>query len=223
MRILLKYPTRGRPQQFLTTLAGWVKNANNPSDIAILVSYDADDATMTPEIIARAEAIHPALIAVRGKSKTKIEACNADLNEYAGDWEVVLLCSDDMWCSRMGWDGAVRREMYVNCNGGTDGALWFFDGAQKKINTLECVGRDRYRKFGQLYHGSYASFWCDNESTAIGLRDKKLFFVESPICSHQHPAWLGGMKTDATYRKNHPFWAQDQANFYRRQALGFPA
>lgn len=104
-----------------------------------------------------------------------------------------------------------------------DGALWFFDGAQRKINTLECVGRKRWESNGRvLYYPGYKSFFCDNESTALGLRDRKLVFIEQSIAHHQHPSWLGGMKPDATYKRNNGAWGHDQALFNRREAEGFP-
>ncbi len=223
MRILLKYPTRGRPQQFLKTLQGWVKNAADPSRISIIVSYDADDATMTPAVIAQAEAIHPALVAVKGNSKTKIAACNADLSEYKGDWEVVLLVSDDMVCRRFGWDEIIHvkmAELYPD----TDGVLWFHDGTkQRDIMTLSCIGHRYYDRDRFIYHDSYASFWCDNEATDVARSRGKLTFIESPIASHEHPSWLGGMKPDATYQRNNKYWKADEANYHRRKAVGFPA
>lgn len=221
MRILLKFPTRGRPARFLQTLKEWLDAAADPSRLAILVSYDADDATMTPEVIAAAEKLHPACVCVKGNSKTKIEACNADLNEYGGDWNVCLLCSDDMWVRRRGWDDAIRQNMQKYFPD-TDGALWHFDQAQRKINTLECVGRKYYERRRYLYHPTYASFFSDNESTAVGLRDKRLVFIEEGICSHEQPHWCGGMKRDATYMRNNKYWGADSANFARRQAEGFP-
>jgi hypothetical protein len=221
MRILIKFPTRGRPQQFLTTLRGWLDNADRISRIAVLVSYDEDDATMTPDIIAQAEAMHPAVVAVRGKSESKIHACNRDLPEYGGEWDVVLLCSDDMWCNRKGWDTSIAENM-ARYFPDTDGALWHFDGAQRRINTLECVGRKRYESFGYLYYGGYRSFFCDNESSAVGIRDKKLVMIEKQICGHQHPSWLGGMKPDATYARNSSAWKHDESLFNRRKAEGFP-
>lgn len=146
LRILCKYPTRGRPSIFLTRLKEWASMATDPARIAFLISYDEDDASMTPEVIAEAEKAHPAVICVRGKSKTKIQACNADLNEYEGDWDVVLLISDDMWCVRMGWDNVIRHHMMVRFPD-TDGSLWFYDGAQRRINTLTCYGRKYYERF----------------------------------------------------------------------------
>jgi hypothetical protein len=221
MRILCKFPTRGRPPHFLQRLREWTQLAYDPANIAFLVSYDADDATMNDVVISQAEAIHPAVICVKGNSKSKIEACNSDLPGYAGDWDVVLLISDDMIPARAAWDDLIRK-MMGRYFPDTNGALWFWDGAQKKINTLECVGRVRWAMNGHIYHPSYFSFFCDDETTALGLRDKKLVFIDEAICHHHHPAWLGGMKPDETYKRNNKYWQQDSANFTRRQALGFP-
>src|SRR5574343_720261 len=221
MRILCKYPTRGRPQHFLSRLREWSEQALHPDRIAFLVSYDADDATMTPDVIEQAERVHPSVVCVRGNSKTKIEACNADLADYKADWDVVLLISDDMVCRRQGWDDMIVKRMELFFPD-TDGALWFWDGSQKAINTLECVGRKRWASFGYLYHPSYASFFCDNEQTEIGVRDKKLIFVDEPICTHEHPAWGGGMRPDETYKRNNRYWKKDQATFNRRKSEGFP-
>lgn len=222
MKVLIKFPTRSRPKQFLVTLKGWLDLASDPANLAVLVSCDTDDATMTPEVIAQAEALHPSSIVLRGTSVNKIAACNRDLPEYQGDWEVVLLVSDDQWCRRQGWDAVIRENMQRHFPD-TDGALWIFDGSQRKINTLECVGRKRYEAFRYLYHPSYASMWSDNESTAVGVRDKKLVFIEQQISSHEHYCWGAGMKKDALYARNNLPWEADKANFYRRQSLGFPA
>lgn len=223
MRILIKYPSRGRPQQFLLTLQGWLSQAADLSRIAILVSYDEDDAMMTPEVIAQAEALHPALVAVKGSSKTKIAACNADLNDYCGDWDVVLLVSDDMICRRQGWDETIRDQMNRNFHD-TDGVLWFHDGSkQRVIMTLSCIGRAYYERDHFIYHGSYSSFFCDNEATDTAKQRGRIVFIEQPIATHEHPHWCGGMKPDATYQRNNKYWAADKSNYERRKAAGFPA
>lgn len=221
MNILLKYPTRGRPQLFLQTLQGWLSRAAAPTELRVLVSYDVDDAIMTDEVVAAAKALHPAVTAVRGASKPKIEACNADLPTYAEPWDVVLLVSDDMFCCRDGWDDVIREHMSQRFPD-TDGALWFHDGRQRRGNTLECVGRKRYEHFGYLYHPSYVSFFCDDESTTVGLRDSKLHFVEPGICMHEHPSMGGQLRVDATYLRNNPWMWRDYKTFVARKAQGFP-
>jgi hypothetical protein len=222
MTILCKYPTRGRPDAFLKRISEWTEMCSVPSKISWLVSYDLDDSTMTPEVISRAESVHPCVICVGGNSRSKIEACNANINDYGADWDVILLVSDDFWCVRKGWDEIIRHHMREKFPD-MDGALWIWDGAQKAINTLECVGRKRYEHFGYLYHPEYRSFFSDNEQTDIGLRDGKLSFIPNSIAHHQHPAWLGGMKRDATYTRNNGSWKQDEATYHRRKAAGFPS
>lgn len=221
MQILIKYPTRGRPDAFLSRLREWTAAATRQDKIAFLISYDEDDATMTPEVLEQAASIHPNMVLAKGVSKTKIEACNADLNTYLIPWDVVLLLSDDMFCRRQGWDEIIRENMTKHFPD-TDGGLWFYDSAQKLINTLTCFGRAYYRRFNYLYHPSYASFFSDNEQTDVGLRDGKLAFIEHAICSHEHPSWCGGMKRDATYIRNNRYWQQDRATYARRKAEGFP-
>ncbi len=222
MRVLIKFPTRGRPQQFLTTLRGWLDQAADPSRIAVLVSYDTDDATMTPEIIAQAEALHPACVCVGGKSKSKIEACNADVNGHATDWDILLMVSDDVWCRRQGWDDLLRKRMAEHYPD-TDGVLWNHDGTkQREVMTISCIGRKYYERERAIYHASYFSFFCDNEATDLARSRGRITFFEAGIATHEHPAWQGGMKPDALYKKNNAFWKQDEANYHHRKQLGFP-
>lgn len=221
MTILVKYPTRSRPQRFLKTLSEWITSATDLSKISWLISYDADDQTMTEPIIKAAYNLSPNLIAVKGASKTKIEACNSDI-EKVPVWGVVLLISDDTWCRRAGWDQMIRDNMlkyYPN----TDGCLWFHDGTkQREICTISCIGRRYYDRFGYIYHPSFSSFFCDNEFTEIAQRDGKIVFIDQPLATHEHPAWGRGMKQDALYTRNDRFWQQDKVNYEKRKAEGFP-
>jgi len=224
MKILVKFPTRGRPEQFLKTLKGWVDQASDPHNISFLVSCDEDDLSMTTDITTEAGRILSARGAlssiILGSSKSKIEACNRDI-EGEKNWDVVLLVSDDMWARREGWDNIIREKMTKHFPD-TDGGLWFFDGSQRKINTLACLGRKYYDRFGYIYEPSYSSFFCDDEQTAVGLSLNKLLYVDQSIASHEHPCWGKGMKTDALYQRNNKYWNQDQANYERRKLLGFP-
>src|SRR6478609_9777381 len=144
MRLLVKYPTRARPQIFLTRLKEWLDAAAQPALLSVLVSYDEDDATMTPEVIAQAEAMHPSCVCHSGISTSKIHAINRDMDK-AGDWDVVIVVSDDFFCRRKGWDDVIREQMTKHFPD-TDGSLWIFDGAQRLINTLPCLGRKFYER-----------------------------------------------------------------------------
>lgn len=221
MRILAKFPTRGRPKRFIQTLSEWAQSATNPRDVTFLVSYDNDDETMTEEVLASTQGMASEVKLCRGESKDKIAAINANIDEVSG-WQIVIVISDDFFVRRVGWDDLIRDKMTEHFPD-TDGSLWIYDGAQKKINTLPCLGLKYYQRFGFIYNPAYKSFFCDDEQTAIGLRDSKLVFIGQSIASHEHPAWLGGMKPDATYQRNNKYWNHDKELYARRKSAGFPA
>jgi len=220
VKILAKFPTRSRPQRFLSTLKGWIENAKKPGDVTFLVSYDHDDETMTPPILAATQGLACKVRLFRGASKTKIQAINANVSEMMG-WDVVLVVSDDFFCRRKGWDTFISEKMEQHFPD-TDGSLWIYDGSQRKINTLPCLGHKYYRRTDFIYHPDYKSFYCDNEQTEVGMALGKLAFIDESIASHEHPCWGGGMKQDDLYRRNNVYWPEDQRTFNRRKAAGFP-
>jgi hypothetical protein len=220
--ILIKYPTRGRPLQFLQTLAGWLARASNLERIGVLITVDNDDTLTTDKFLQVAERMHHRVHCRRDANQNKVEACNRGLDEYAPPWDVVLLVSDDMYCRYLGWDDLIAGRMSEHFSN-TDGALWFHDGRQLDLNTIECVGRRRWQKFGYIYHPQYASFFCDNESTEVGLRDGKLARLAESICTHEHPCWGSKItKRDDLYQRNDFWWDDDERLFAVRKEAGFP-
>lgn len=221
MNILVKYPTRGRSGIFLERLKQWYDAATEKGAIRWIVTYDEDDVTMQYSVLAEAHAIIPTLVSYKGNCKTKIEACNANI-PLDLEWDVLLLISDDMVCRRIGWDNMIRENMQAHFPD-TDGCLWFHDGSkQRAICTLSCIGRKYYNRFHYIYHPSYCSFFCDNEFTEVAQQANQIVFIEQCIATHEHPAWCGGMKVDATYRKNNKYWGQDQALYNQRKRDGYP-
>lgn len=222
MRILVKYPTRSRPELFLKTLEGYISNANNNDDIDYRISFDDDDKTMTKEVIDKAYNMNrESVLFFEGKGVSKIEACNRDINPVHG-WDVVLLISDDMEVQVKGWDDVIREDMKKYFPDG-DGLLWYHDGStQKVISTLSCMGKKYYDRYGYIYHPSYKSFFSDNEYTEVGQKQGKIKFIDNVIIKHQHPNWGGGVQTDDLYRENDKHWKHDQDNYNKRKSEGFP-
>lgn len=219
-KILIKYPTRSRPQLFLKTLSEYVAKASDNRNNQYLISCDEDDRTMTDAIIKQAEQIHSKVIVFRGPGSNKIEACNRDIERVA-EWDICLLISDDMKVIEDGWDRIIR-DKFEESFPDTDGCLWFFDGFQAELCTLSCVGRKYYDQFKYLYHPSYKSFFCDNEFTDIAMREGKMKFIHRPLVLHQHPSWGKGVAYDDLYYRNDRYWTDDQLNYSRRKAQGFP-
>lgn len=218
-RILVKFPTRSRPEQFLKTLTEWYNKAKDNTNIEYLISYDKDDSKMTPSVIAKAQSLGTNISTVSGYSKSKIDACNRDMNK-ADDWDIVLLISDDMFVQVDDWDEIIRYSMLKNYPD-TDGCLWFNDSHQQRICTLTCMGKKYYDRFNYLYHPSYKSLWCDNEFTEVAQSLGKMTYLNLKLVNHQHPCWGKKMQMDELYRINEGFFKIDNENYLKRKATNF--
>jgi len=220
MKILLKYPTRGRPQKAASVLQVYVNLAADPSRLGLLVSCDDDDSTMSDTVRGQLHAIASPLAFKKicvGQNRSKIAACNADMN-IEWEWDIVVLVSDDMIPQVRGYDDAIRSHMMASFPD-TDGILWINDGFQgQALNTLTIFGRRLYDSFGYLYHPSYTSLYCDTELTDLcktTLKDKTLY-IPHCIIRHEHPV-AGFGKMDALYRKNNAFWEADMRTYISRK------
>jgi GT2 family glycosyltransferase len=216
-RILVKFPTRSRPDRFLRTLEQWRGGLSGLHDVLFLVVADADDPTMnTPAMRAKLESMGSVVFHV-GRHRTKVEACNAEVGKHPFD--ILLLAADDMLPVAPGYDAIVARDMRERFPG-LDGAIHYFDGCcqDPKLLTISVMGRSLYERFGYVYHPEYLSLFCDNEFTDAVRAWGKCHDSPDRIIRHDHIR-----KTpDALYKRNDTFY-RDQAVYLRRRAAGFPA
>jgi glycosyltransferase involved in cell wall biosynthesis len=223
MRILLKCPTRSRPQKIMDTLTRYMKLANHPEQLGVVLSCDDSDMTMSRNLvheeidkILKKTAYHKIFT---GPNTSKIEACNANMSEIDWEWDIVVLVSDDMIPQVQGYDDAIRNHMLARFPD-TDGILWFNDGYQgEKLNTLTIFGRKMYDRFGYLYHPDYKSLFCDTELTDLckgELKDKCLY-VSYPIIRHEHPGTGFAQNMDELYDRNQKYWDEDMHTYIRRK------
>jgi len=227
MRILLKCPTRSRPTKVTNTIEAYVSLANRPDLLGIAVSCDLDDDTMARPLVKEN------LLRIMnrceykqifyGQSKSKIEACNADMNNITYPWDIVVLVSDDMIPQVKGYDDAIRNYMLSKFPD-RNGILWFNDGCQgDKLNTLCIFGRPIYESFGYIYHPSYKSLYCDTELTDLcktTLKDKTLY-IPYCIIRHEHPGTGYTQNMDELYQVNQRFWSTDMFNYIKRKAYSY--
>lgn len=227
MRILLKCPTRSRPQKVIQTLATYVKLANHPEQLGVAVSCDEDDTTMTRNLVQ--EELLRALKPVAWKriffsaNKTKIQACNANMNDIDWKWDIVVLVSDDMIPQIQGYDDVIRNHM-ISKFPDTNGILWVNDGAQgEKLNTLSIYGRAMYESFGYIYYPEYNSLFCDTELTDLcrGELASKCLYIPYSIIRHEHPGAGYTQNMDGLYVQNQRFWSQDMNTYIRRKTYPY--
>lgn len=224
MRILLKCPTRSRPRKIVETLRKYVQLANRPDLLGVAISCDSDDSTMQ-----QTDELYRVLSPCAWKrvfysnNKTKIEACNSNMNEVDYPWDIVVLVSDDMIPQIRGYDDVIRNNMMGRFPT-TDGILWFNDGHQgKNLNTLTIFGRKMYESFGFLYHPSYKSLFCDNELTDQCNNELKHKCQYIPYCiiRHEHPGTGFAQNMDPLYARNQRYWNDDMYTYISRKTYPF--
>lgn len=216
MRILVKLPSRGRPDQCGAVIRLMMSNSAWHCDY--LVSLDHDD----PAVDGYSKAFDGLDVWVkRGRSESKIDAINRDVNGFGEAWDILVVGSDDMFPVAQGWDTVIRESMAKHYPD-TDGMLWFPDGHQKSITTMPIMGRKYYQRFGAVYHPSYRSFFCDNEQTEIAQAYGKLVYIDRQLFDHRHPD--NGVKVvrDETYKRANKDWDADKRNYMQRRRNGFP-
>jgi len=217
-KLLIKFPTRERPEKFFSVLDMYVTMLDNKEDYQILVSCDTSDSSMNNEEVIKRLKTYKNLKYSFDDNKNKVEAINSRMTEQAFD--IVLLASDDMIPQIQGYDDAIRRYMYSYFPD-TDGVLWFADGYQNEnLNTLVICGKKYFDRFEYIYHPAYKSLWCDNEFTIVASRLQKQIYISHVIIKHEHVYWKGEQWDDLQLR-NEEFNDQDQRTFHERLTNNF--
>ena len=228
MKIVVKYPTRGRPATFTSQLERYMRLLSGVHEVQFVISFDEDDETMNNDEIAshltglsrtHPDTVHP----LCGRSTSKVSAVNADLDRVRDiDPDVVVLASDDMVPVMPGYDDVIAQGMGRHFPD-TDGALHFNDGfsGQERLITLAIVGGRYLRRFGYLYYPGYKSVYCDNEFTDVCRMLNKVVYSSQVIIKHD---WVGAYApNDPLHRRNDApeMYAHDEAVYEQRKAINF--
>lgn len=220
MNILVKFPTRGRKNKFLSTLRKYVTFANDVDKMLFLVSVDIDDVEMYSGDVVEIIKQNPNCEILISENKTKVEAINVGIDSLEYEWDILLLASDDMIPIVKGYDNIIRNKMsefYPD----TDGILWFNDGFKgKNLNTLSIMGKKYYDRFGYIYHPKYKSVWCDNEFMDVGNLLGKQTYIDDVIIRHEHPDY-GLSVRDDIHTKNFQNETYDKNLYLSRKEINF--
>ena len=221
-RLLIKFPTRNRPEKFKAALDRYISFLSGRHRIRFVISLDEDDESMNNEdmrawLDSRAQITD--LKYRYGQPRTKIEAINADLEGDDGD--ILLVASDDMNPVRRKYDTIIF-EAFARVFPDFDGAVRFWDGQRLQsdaLMTLAVIGFPLYRRLGYIYHPDYTSVYADTDQTVVCLRLKRLAL--SPVCIIKHE-WTPE-PFDALHARNnsHDMYKIDHAVFAERRDRGF--
>lgn len=217
--ILMKVTSRNRPEQLIKCIKAYLELAVDTTAMTWLISLDTDDDKCNSlGFIDSIRTIINEPTIVFGASYNKIHAINRDV-DYVKEWDILLNISDDQTPCVRGYDEIIRDSMPNDL----DASLWFYDGAQPRINTMEIQGRNYYNRLGYIYNPIYKSFYCDNEATEVAYNLEKLIKSSQCIIRHDHPAChhATSLKHDALYERNQTYWNADQETFYKRRANNY--
>jgi hypothetical protein len=218
MKLLIKFPTRGRKNKFFNVLNKYHKKLSGKNEVNFLITLDEDDSDMNNSDSISILNTFKNTSYIFGKSKSKIDAVNRDLDEFS-DWDIVLLASDDMIPQEDGYDDIIINEMSKNFSD-TDGVLWFADGNRKDLNTLCILGKKYYDRFNYIYNPEYKSTWCDNEFTDIANKLNKQVFIDRVIIKHEHPDWGFGGR-DTIHNLNITNEEHDKSVYFKNKSVNF--
>jgi hypothetical protein len=207
MKILIKFPTRDRPEKFLETLNKYCEMSTNIDNLSFLVSCDIDDETMNNSSMLEILKSYKNLTVDFRANKNKIEAVNSGIEDYTLPYDIILLASDDMIPIEYGYDDIIIKVM-TKYFPDTDGVLWFNDGLQEmKLNTLCILGKKYYNRFGYIYYPEYKSLYCDNEFTEVSKKLERVVYCDKVLIKHDHPGHVNLF--DDLYKKNDLYANED--------------
>ena len=218
-KLLIKFPSRSRPARFMEVFGLYKSMLSGKHDVKFLFSFDEDDVTMNnPGIHTWVANQGESVRACWGHSASKIEAVNADM-QWSGDWDILLLASDDMIPMLQNYDDNIVSNMQKHFPD-YDGVLHYNDDRQKEnINTLCILGRKYYNQFGYIYNPEYKSVYADNEFTDVSRMLHKVVYIDEVIIRHY---WME-LGVDALYIRNEDkrLYERDQSVYAHRKANNF--
>lgn len=217
MDLLIKFPTRNRPNKFIKTFTRYLSYLDDKST-KFIITCDDDDKSMKEESLVEYLLEFENVKLCYGNSKSKIEAVNADLTDV--NFDILLLASDDMIPMVKGYDTIIKQKM-MEFYPDTDGVLWFNDGYQgNRLNTLSIMGKKYYDRFNYIYNPDYLSVWCDNEFMDVANMLNKQTYIDEVIIKHEHPDWGFGNR-DETHSLNSAHEAHDRMVYNGRKQNNF--
>lgn len=195
MRILLKFPSRQRPDKFFQ-IVDMVYEFMEHDDWEILATFDVDDKSVTNSLFKERLLEYDRVRALWGTSTGKVSAINRDLC-FAGEFDILCLLSDDM--HPMKGFGPEIIKAYAD---GFSGLAHFPDGVvNDRLCTFSVMDKKYFDLFHWIYNPIYKSVYCDNEQHELAILLGRYKYIPIQIVRHLHPCY-GMAQTDDLYKRN---------------------
>lgn len=218
MNILIKYPTRNRPDKFISTFLKYNHYLSNKNNVKFIITMDDDDSKMNCPRIKEFLSKQNNVKYYYGNSKTKIEAINANMDNE--EFDMLILASDDMIPLQVGYDESMRSHLFGKFPDG-DGVLQINDGRQgERLNTLCIMGKKYYDRFGYIYNPEYTSIYADNEFTDVSRLLNRVIYVDYTPVRHYWVSYTG--IDELTIRnESKEYYRIDEEVYKRRKSNNF--
>jgi hypothetical protein len=151
--LLIKYPTRSRPDLFKQILTEYVNKLSGTLKVKFIISMDLNDSSCNNDAMRHFLENIKSKVDLEyhyGTSRNKIDACNRDVP--SDGWKVCVLVSDDMTPRVQGYDKIIIDHMNKHFPD-LDGALNYNCGghAYPKVMVLSVIGNPYYKRFNYIY------------------------------------------------------------------------
>lgn len=95
--------------------------------------------------------------------------------------------------------------------------------SMEHLNVLYIATRDYYNRFGYIYHPSYFSLFCDNETYCISKLLNRYHYVGTlGLYEHKNAAYHKyEIARDDLFNEQQGHWGIDEQNFNERKAKNF--
>lgn len=223
LKILFKFPCRGRKEVFFESLDSLNNNIRDRENYHISLTLDTDDSVLnTPEVVDKIKT-YPNTSIEWGYSTSKVDAINRSMPNY--EFNLIICWSNDMFATFYGFDDIMREYILQSCgNSGMDALIHFPEPDTKHIlNVLYIATKKYYDRFGYIYHHSYLSLFCDNETLEVAKLLGKYHYIDIPnLYVHKNPAYTHhNMVRDELFNQQQNCWDIDQKNFNIRKERNF--
>ncbi|MBP6625266.1 MAG: hypothetical protein KA198_08840 [Chitinophagaceae bacterium] len=188
LKILVKLPSRGRPEKLIKALDSIVDNIQDKENTFISLTLDTDDDAVNNEAFISRVRTRKANISIEwGLSTSKINAVNRSIPDI--EWDVICIGSDDIFFNFYGFDSIIRAEMGLHFPDG-DGYLHFHE---KDSGSALCVmtvcDKKYYSRFNYIYHPEYLSLFADNHQMDVAKLLGRYVYIPYAIMEHRNPAY----------------------------------
>lgn len=217
MKILFKYPSRGRVDRFFDGLDSIYNNIADKNNFHVACTLDVDDLAMNNEEIGNRIRAYGNISIQWGLSESKVHAINRDMPDI--DFDIIVCMSDDMRYNIYGFDEMIRLEMPKSL----DYLLHFWDTDTKgALATMYIAGINWFNKRNRLiYRPEYKSLFCDNEEEEVAKILDKHKLIHYSIYAHLNPAYGHLEKDEMFNRQQETGWSIDQQTYVARKINNF--